>query len=405
MFATFEASLILVGATTAFAKLSSTITAPAGVPTANLDKRVTYSPNPTETTSPYPLTAYHFPYSALPEQVNPINYGRGPQSGYNICNHTTEGPDSMCQTAIVNSIADFCIWGGPGLESNQSVGDFEGASVAYCSRSGYGTRIFPPGTFTALQFMRTPGYIQIVGLFNQTAVGLTNSDEGGELDPHGADGLGNPIGGLVYSKSLPSGDNTTYMETQSWNNFLDSDRFCFKLCDPNYQTEYNYCQNIYDLIGCDYNAPAAYEEGVFLSCDGDMQDEVGTYTSDGQTYTWSQPTSLPPGYNMPYTPTIPASSNCVTYQSTDLFPTQSLGYQSTNNVFGALGPTSASAASSSTGSVSASRATTSSQTGSKTKSTTASASTATTKTGAATRLTASALPITIGLGLLLMVMN
>ena len=41
--------------------------------------------------------------------------------------------------------------------------------------------------------------------------------------------------------------------------------------------------SIYDIIGCDYNMPAAYQDNVFLACEGDLQDEVGTYTSDGQS--------------------------------------------------------------------------------------------------------------------------
>ncbi len=39
--------------------------------------------------------------------------------------------------------------------------------------------------------------------------------------------------------------------------------------------------SIYDLIGCNYNMPAAYAPGVFESCEGDLQDEVGTYTANG----------------------------------------------------------------------------------------------------------------------------
>ena len=54
--------------------------------------------------TPLPLTQYHFPYSALPEKINPIAFGRGPQSGINRCNSTTEGPDSECQTIIFNSL-------------------------------------------------------------------------------------------------------------------------------------------------------------------------------------------------------------------------------------------------------------------------------------------------------------
>jgi hypothetical protein len=56
------------------------------------------------TNSPLPLTQYQYPYSAIPEQVNPFPVGRGPQSGYNRCNSTTEGPTSQCQTLVVNSL-------------------------------------------------------------------------------------------------------------------------------------------------------------------------------------------------------------------------------------------------------------------------------------------------------------
>jgi hypothetical protein len=67
-----------------------------------LDKRqaaTTY-----ETNSPLPLTDYKYPYSAVPEQVNPFDVGRGPQTGYNRCNSSTEGPTSECQTLEVNSL-------------------------------------------------------------------------------------------------------------------------------------------------------------------------------------------------------------------------------------------------------------------------------------------------------------
>ncbi|KAF7974539.1 hypothetical protein HWV62_12014 [Athelia sp. TMB] len=168
-----------------------------------------------ETTSPLPLTDYNYPYSALPYQVNPYPIGRGPQSGYNQCNATTEGPTSQCQTMVVNDLADFCIWGAPTNDS--TIGDVEAATVAYCTKAGRGTRLLPPGAITAAQFMRTSGYIQITGWFDQTTIGLTPDDTGGELDPHGDDKLGNPVGGLVYSSGMPSGDNTTLIQVSSWN--------------------------------------------------------------------------------------------------------------------------------------------------------------------------------------------
>ncbi|BGP55368.1 hypothetical protein JCM8202_004708 [Rhodotorula sphaerocarpa] len=270
--------------------------------------------------SPLPLTAYSFSYSDVPYQVNPYNVGRGPQSGFNQCNSSTGGPDSQCQTAITNNISDFCLWGSP--VPNGLVGDVEAAVVAYCTTDKHGTRVIPPGAITGLQVLRTSKYIQWTGHINQTALNLQPNDYGGELDPHGADLLGNPLGGLVYSTAMPGGDNQTEIQVHEWNNFIGSNTFCWKSCYDSGKQYWGapYCQNVFDLIGCDYNMPAAYEDGVFLECDADLQDIVGTYTgTDGKTSTWSQPSPLPATSTLPWTPRIPASSNCRTYQSTDLF--------------------------------------------------------------------------------------
>lgn len=35
-----------------------------------------------------------------------------------------------------------------------------------------------------------------------TQLNIPKGDEGGELDPHGADGNGNPVGGLVFSSAF-----------------------------------------------------------------------------------------------------------------------------------------------------------------------------------------------------------
>ncbi|KDE02549.1 hypothetical protein MVLG_06911 [Microbotryum lychnidis-dioicae p1A1 Lamole] len=290
--------------------------------------------------TPLPLTSYTYAYNQVPNQVNPYDYLRGPQTGTNICNSTTENADGMCQTALLNSIDSFCLWGSPGTTANETIGDIEAEVVAYCTRAGLGGRIMPAGTITGLQFMRTSAYIQFVGYLNQTGLGLQETDSGGELDPHGADLLGNPLGGLVYSSQFP-GANTSgnaYGQVVQWNNFVGSGVFCFKLCFPNVTTP-DYCQNKYDIIGCDYNMPSNVSVGEFVSCEGDLQDEVGTYTgTNGKTTVWSQPEDLPATSTLPWTPRVPASSNCVTHASTALFPIASLGYQSTS--------TSASAASS-----------------------------------------------------------
>lgn len=124
--------------------------------------------------------------------------------------------------------------------------------------------------------------------------------------------------------------------------FVGGNQFCFKAC---YNTlngtapTTDYCENRYDLVGCSYNMPSAAKDGEFTQCDGDVQDVVGVYTTGGQSafyfnfqkfqrlfnciyaaLTWSMPDPLntPP----PYQPRVPSSSNCKTFQATDLFLAQ-----------------------------------------------------------------------------------
>jgi hypothetical protein len=91
----------------------------------------------------------------------------------------------MCQTSFANHIDDFCLWAPP--KPNSTIGDTEGQEVAWCSKSGHGTRLIPAGALTGVQFIKTPDYIQIAGFIDQTLVNLAADDYGGELDPHGAD--------------------------------------------------------------------------------------------------------------------------------------------------------------------------------------------------------------------------
>lgn len=250
---------------------------------------------PTIGNSPLPLTDYTFTYPNLPQQVNPFPTGRGPQFGYNVCNSSTEGPTSLCQTMFLNDITDFCLWSSP--TPNGVIGDVEAKVVAYCTKAGHGTRLIPPGTLTAVQFIKTPGYIQVTGLLNQTNVDLQSNDGGGELDPHGADLFGNPLGGLVFSDNLPtSAKNGTFTQVDNWSLFIGSNEFCFKACDNSIRSP-DYCNNIFDVVGCGDNMPAAYAPGQFLSCLGDNQEP-------------------PNGGSIP----IPATSSCTTYTSSLLYP-------------------------------------------------------------------------------------
>ncbi|GAA6011203.1 hypothetical protein JCM11491_006755 [Sporobolomyces phaffii] len=316
---------VRASASSTTAAVSSTVTAKAKVNAAAA----------TAAGSALPLTEYTYSaLSAVPYQVNPYKSERGPQTGYNICNSTTQGDASECQTLIINSISDLCLWGLPGGPKDLStIGDSEAATVAYCVKDTHGARPIPAGAITGLQYMKTKAYIQISGYIDQTTLGMTKDDSGGELDPHGADLLGNPLGGLVFSNGLPSGDNSTEQQVVEWNNFIGGGYFCFKLCDPTYNDGHNYCQNRYDLMGCSYNMPAAVVDGEFTECDGDLQDEVGIYTTNGQVMTYSQPPEGSP-VNPPYTPRVPSSSNCKTYQSTDI-----LGVATTSASSSAASPT------------------------------------------------------------------
>ncbi|KZT74439.1 hypothetical protein DAEQUDRAFT_761294 [Daedalea quercina L-15889] len=276
------------------------------------------------TTSVAPLADQTYAYSALPYQVEPIGDIRGNQVGYNRCNSSTENQESLCQTLIVNTIDDFCLWSSP--NENDTIGVSEAYEVAWCAKHGHGTRIMPAGTLLGVQHITTPDYIMIVGFIDQTQVNLNANDSGGELDPHGADELGNPMGGMVYSNQYPTGntDNSTLTQVIEWNEFIGDDQFCIKICNPSETSPTNVglCDNVYDEVGISYNCPNAAQKGVFEVCDGDSMTPIGQYVSDGVTTTWTQPWSGT--WTVPYTPTVPASSNCRTYASSDLYTDDAL---------------------------------------------------------------------------------
>ncbi|KDR69003.1 hypothetical protein GALMADRAFT_145747 [Galerina marginata CBS 339.88] len=238
-----------------------------------------------------PLVDKHFTWNNIPYKVDTdVGLARGEQVGYNICNSTTEGPTSMCQTAYINSLDDFCIWAPP--QPGQTVGQIEGEMIAWCSRGGHGTRVMPPGTLTGVQLTLTPDYIQVVGFMNQTLVNMVADDEGGEMDPHGADLRGNPMGGLVFTNAWTG----TYTQSSEWHNFNGGNYFCFKACDPSKPNGPALCQHIYDTQGCGFNAPSNARDGVFESCAGDSQN--------------------PPGQGAP---DVPASRSCSQFHSTDIY--------------------------------------------------------------------------------------
>ncbi|KAK7042930.1 hypothetical protein VNI00_008666 [Paramarasmius palmivorus] len=264
-----------------------------------------------------PLADKRFSYpTGIPYQADTdANLIRGGQFGYNLCNSTTEGQKSLCQTSFINSIDDFCLWAPS--KPNSLIADTEGEEVAWCTKPGRGTRLIPAGALKGVQFMKTPDYVQVVGFIDQAQINIQTDDSGGELDPHGADLRGNPLGGLMYSQAFSPGQWEQVIE---WHNFMGGNAFCLKACDPAGPNAANFCQHIYDRIGCAYNAPNNAQSGVFESCLGDNQDFPGIYTVNGQVMTYTQPPEDQGAIStMPYQPRVPASSSCTQYTSASLY--------------------------------------------------------------------------------------
>lgn len=65
---------------------------------------------------------------------------------------------------------------------------------------------------TGVQFMKTSAYIQVTGLIKQDQIYIAANDSGGEMDPHGADQRGNPLGGLLFSKAF----NGNFVQAIEW---------------------------------------------------------------------------------------------------------------------------------------------------------------------------------------------
>lgn len=53
-----------------------------------------------------------------------------------------------------------------------------------------------------------------------TTIGLPAGDDGGEMDSAGADDLGNPIGGVIFTTANPA-SNGKAMQVEHWTNFSE----------------------------------------------------------------------------------------------------------------------------------------------------------------------------------------
>jgi len=263
-----------------------------------------------------PLDSIRYAYTALPYKVVPGQYVRGTQSGYNQCNASTQNQQSQCQTLIANNASDFGVWGSP--TPNETVGDTEAIEVVYSTSKQWGTRLIPNGAITGVQMLTTPNYRQWIVFIDQTQIGLQASDFGGELDSGAQDGLGNPMGGMVYTTAFST--DGSLVQSPYWTFFEGGGVVGIKICPDNNNQSQSYCQHTLDRIGLAYNMPNNAKNGTFEYCDSDNMGIPGVYTSNGMTYSYAQPAeSLGPITSIPYTATVPASSNCVTFASASAF--------------------------------------------------------------------------------------
>ncbi|KAJ7582716.1 hypothetical protein C8J56DRAFT_792081 [Mycena floridula] len=216
------------------------------------------------------------------------------QAGTNQCGEANS-QSSMCQNAYLNNVNDWCIWAPPTASPDSTIGNTERIEVAWCIKPGYGTRLIPDGAITGAHFVQTPDFVQVTGVGDLTKLNIPAGDAGGELDPHGADGNGNPIGGLVFSNSFGQLE-----QIHEWTNFVSANEFCFRACKPGPNAA-EWCQHIYDVMGCAWNMPASYSAGVFEQCDADSGEPMGVYG----TSTFHQGDPMTPDPHP-----IPASSKC-----------------------------------------------------------------------------------------------
>ncbi|KAJ7816438.1 immunoreactive manno protein MP88 [Mycena olivaceomarginata] len=107
---------------------------------------------------------------------------------------TTINQKSMVRLLSINSIDNFCLFAPPTGPSN--IADTETEEVAWCTLPRNNTRVIRDGVITGVSF---------------TKLTVAAGNAGGELDPHGAEGTGNPVGG-------------------NWMLYMSADQFCLRAC-------------------------------------------------------------------------------------------------------------------------------------------------------------------------------
>jgi len=274
---------------------------------------------------------------------------------------TTNPPEPTLGTSInqtsysrllsINSIDDWCIFAPP---ESANISDSETIEVAWCSQARNDARVIPDGTITGISLLQTDMYVQIMGYGDLTKLNIPAGDWGGELDPHGAYGSGNPIGGNVTTNMTVSGQTINVAE---WMLYVSYEQFCFRACTSANET-YSaaaMCWHELDEMGCGFVMPANYDfNGTFETCEADVAYPPGWYVegvSDGTTsfssfaqywtgvvdgVTYTQGETVTPSTVQ----STPSSSNCQTVATiSNGIDLASLGVSGTATATGTAGAT------------------------------------------------------------------
>ncbi|GMK59609.1 hypothetical protein CspeluHIS016_0802150 [Cutaneotrichosporon spelunceum] len=241
---------------------------------------------------------------------------------------------SMSRLLTLNGVDDFCLYGPPEEGPDSLIGNVEPIVVAYCSKPRNNARLIPDGAIHSAHFIKTPLYVQISGLWDGTTVNIPAGDTGGELDPHGAENKGNPVGGNVTT-NVATGTDVFYEE---WMSFISFDQFCLRICTAEDTakgvTAALQCEHELDIMGCRW--VMAIEDhyrsnSSFTECDGEPAAPPGLYPLPAGGYstfrqrytgTWTNSANKETGVftvGQTVTPSAPAfwpkTSNCFTYST------------------------------------------------------------------------------------------
>lgn len=203
--------------------------------------------------------------------------------------HTPINQRSEARLASINSIDDWCTFGPRALHNTKTLGEIEQTTVAYCTQPRNNARVIPDGTITRASFTRTPLYVQVYAQGDFTKIHMAPGDEGGELDPHGATNMGNPVGGNVTSNVV---DGKTDVFYQEWMNYVSATDMCFRVCVAGSAdaTPEQVCQHTLDEMGCQWVMPQADPTYDFETCEADAAYPPGLYPkhNDQTTSTFQQ---------------------------------------------------------------------------------------------------------------------